>query len=285
MTQARRREGRHAVRAAKRRGAGFTLIELLVVMGVLVVLAVLTTVSFGRVTRDARLSSGTNAVISSFGTARALAMQTNNFVLCTFRAMPETAGSKRQVTEIVIAEWTGETQTFIDNGKTNLKDVFAPVPGYTPRRLGYGINVAGPRTDFGQDLFWITEPNLANAEVDRAFAIMFGPDGRLLTRRPDGAVTAQHLAFVDYDGDGQQDIGTTSGAARFWIYDEPGDESNLNFAQFVAVFDDADARERFDTTQWKGAANENARRAELTTYINEFSDRINFNWYSGVVAR
>lgn len=264
---------------------GFTLVELLVVMGILVLLAVLTTMAFGRVSRDARLSAGTNAVISALGTARALAMQSNTVVACTFRVVPEAPASNRQVTEIVFAEPTGLTQDFIDDGAPAYKDVFRPIAGITPRRLAHGIQVAGPRTDFSQDLVWITQPNLANSERDRAFAVMFGPDGRLLTRLPNAAVTVQHLVYVDYDGDRVQDVGSTAGSSRYWVYDEINDEPNLNFVQFVCVYDDTAARERYDTTQWRGAGNEDTRRADLTEYISESADIISFNWYSGVVAR
>ena len=55
-------------RAAARRRSAFTLLELLVVMGILLVLATLTAISVGKVTRDAKLANATNTLVAALGT-------------------------------------------------------------------------------------------------------------------------------------------------------------------------------------------------------------------------
>ena len=56
------------------RARAFTLLELLVVMGIMMILAVLTAISVGKVTRDAKLANATNGVVASLGAARAIAI-------------------------------------------------------------------------------------------------------------------------------------------------------------------------------------------------------------------
>ena len=80
-----RRFQSESLRAAGRAGRhAFTLIELIVVMGILVVLAVLTGIGVSQVSREARLSSGVNQVISALGAARSFAIQNNATVMLTF---------------------------------------------------------------------------------------------------------------------------------------------------------------------------------------------------------
>lgn len=293
--------GRHPAggrtRLAPKASRAFTLIELLVVMGVIVLLSVLTAMAFGRVGKDVKLSSAVNTVTAVLGEARATAMRTNNLVLVTFRVGKFSDDpSKGQVTEIIVAEWTGVTQPANDNTEIQVagqppraRDVFRPVPGIPPRSLPWGIKVAAPRTDFAsnppQDDVWITQPQLKTGETDRAFAVMFGPDGSVLTRNPRGPMTGQSLAFVDYNDDGNQDVSATGGAPNieYWNYNELADESNLYMTQFIAIFDDLDCRSRYNTNTWD--TNEAARREAMSEYITQFADRIHFNLYSGVVMR
>lgn len=268
----------------------FTLIELLVVMGILVLLSVLTTVAVGGIARDARAAAAANTVTTVLGAGRALAIQSNKMVLVTFRAVwDDTKPAEEQHTEAVIAEWVGRTD-FIDaaSGGPLLKDMFRPVKGQPPRPLATGFKVAGPRTDFDQDGVWITQPEFRNKERDRVFGVLFGPDGTVITRNPQSPASIAQYAWVDFDGDGYQDTGNP-GPATFFAYDEILDEPNINFVQFLVVYDDRDARERYDTTKWKalidGQDAEDQRREELSEYINALSDRIHFNRYSGVVQR
>ena len=270
-----------------RRGGGrraFTLIELLVVMGVLLLLAVLTTMATGRVGRDVKLRSAVNTLTAVLGEARAAAIRTGNLVLVTSRIAPVTDDpADGQVSELVVAEWTKVTEL---NGSV-LVDRFRPLPNVPPRPLPKGIKLAGPWTDFGDDTLWINQPQFAGSaaasEADRSFMVMFGPDGALVTRNPYGAMSSEHVAYVDYDGDNVQDIGNAGAQSPTWIYDELGDEPWLNPVQFLAIYDDDDARERSDTTPW--GTNDQKRREDLSKYISEYADRINFNLYTGNIVR
>ena len=93
--------------------AAFTLLELLVVMGILLILAVLTTMSVGKVTRDAKLANATNTIVASLGTARAIAIRDNTFVVVTFRIAPDRRSRALprdpQTVQVVVARWTGES--------------------------------------------------------------------------------------------------------------------------------------------------------------------------------
>lgn len=286
------RTGRMARNATSTRGPrrAFTLVELLVVMGILVLLSVLTTVAVSGIARDARAKAAENTVATVLGAGRALAIQNGKMVLVTFRPVWDpTKPTVDQRTEAVISEWVGRTD-FVpqQDGGPLLKDMFRRVPGQPPRLLAAGIKVAGPRTDFDQDGVWITQPEFKNKERDRAIGVLFGPDGTVLTRNPQSPATIPQYAWLDANGDGDQNYGS-AGPAVYFSYDEPIDEPNINFVQFLVVYDDKDARERYDTTKWRalidGQDAEDQRRKDLSEYISALSDRIHFNRYSGVVQR
>ena len=336
---------------ARRRGAAFTLLELLVVMGILLVLATLTAISVGKVTRDAKLANATNTLIASLGNARAIAIRDNTYVLVSFRIAPDRRSRivprEPQVVQVITSKWTGEVVTEstpmpsvppISPPRRRLPDdVFAdrylPVPGVPVRELPFGILVAGPAFGFVtnasvgvNDSQWRTQPifagvsnfavnpptfapNLAQGELGWAIGVMFGPDGRVLSRNPDQVVevvttsggnqNAYTKGFVDFDGDGYPYSGSTQafsgGVANvdFFIYDEPADEPLIDCVPFLAVFNAAEARERFPVSvdSWRGAAstqtigtsgNPPARIRDQSLFIEEQSDRIVFNRYTGV---
>ena len=88
--------------------------------------------------------------------------------------------------------------------------------------------------------------------------------------------------YVDFDNNREQD---DDGG----VNDDPdfnqtfeNDEPFLAMAPFIAVFDDDEAREMFDTSQW---GNVDIRRGDLTEYITQFADRIHFNRYTGVAMK
>ena len=63
--------GRHFDRGGEKASRfGFTLIELLVVIAIISIISAIVSVSFLSIAREARLSSGTNFVISAIGNAR-----------------------------------------------------------------------------------------------------------------------------------------------------------------------------------------------------------------------
>jgi len=336
-----------SVHAACRRSAAFTLLELLVVMGILLVLATLTAISVGKVTRDAKLANATNTLIASLGNARAIAIRDNTYVLVSFRIAPDRRSRivprEPQVVQVITSKWTGEVVTRstpvpagppITPARRRIPDDlyadrYLPVPGVPVRELPFGILVAGPAFGFVTDSSvgvndsqWRTQPtfagtsnfasvpptftpNLAQSELGWAIGVMFGPDGRVLSRNPDqvievvttstGNQNAYVKGFVDFDGDGYPYSGSTqaysSGVANvdFFIYDEPADEPLIDCVPFLAVFNAAEARERFENsaTQWRGTAigsvgTPPARIRDQSLFIEEQSDRITFNRYTGV---
>lgn len=182
-----------------RSNLAFTLVELLAVIGIIAVLGVVITTSAQRISRDARLASGTNQVISALGTARGIAIRDRATVLVAFtvwretnRATPTSPSeidySIPQRTEIVIAKATGqvvfvETQSatatgdiawtvVVDRAAAAFPDLmleeFEPVGGMSPILLPVGIKVAGSAADIRSfpdlipmDELWLSQPVLA----------------------------------------------------------------------------------------------------------------------------
>jgi prepilin-type N-terminal cleavage/methylation domain-containing protein len=321
----------------------FTLLELLVVMGILLVLAVLTAISVGKVTRDAKLANATNTVVAALGNARAIAIRDNAYVMVTFRVAPDRRSRAvprdPQVIQVVTARWTGEVVTINTPLPTpnttgaeklpddTFADRFIPVPGVPTRDLPGGVMVAGPAFGFVTDTaiglndrqwralprfvgtadFNATPPtyavDIARTELGWAIGVLFGPDGRVLSRNPEevlevvnsssGNQNAYVKSFVDYDGNGFPRRGTTNiygnGPVNvdFFIYDEPTDEPLVDYVPYLAVFNDAEARERFDATQWRGRniggnGTPPPRIRDQSLFIEEQADRITFNRYTGV---
>jgi prepilin-type N-terminal cleavage/methylation domain-containing protein len=133
----------------------FTLLELLVVMGILLVLATLTAISVGKVTRDAKLANATNTLIASLGNARAIAIRDNTYVLVSFRIAPDRRSRivprEPQVVQVITSKWTGEVvtpSTPLPAGveMPSTADVygerFLPVPGVPQRERRLSRSVA-----------------------------------------------------------------------------------------------------------------------------------------------
>jgi prepilin-type N-terminal cleavage/methylation domain-containing protein len=336
-------------RAARR---AFTLLELLVVMGILLVLATLTVISVGKVTRDAKLANATNTVVSALGTARAIAIRDNAYVMVTFRVAPDRRGRRiprtPQVIQVITARWTGEVVTpeaplpaGVEMPST--ADVygqrFLPVPGVPARDLPSGVYVAGPgffrvsSTSTGlSDKYWFTQPvfagtadlnatpptyvpNLALTEVGNTIGVMFGPDGRAVSRMDNDVTEVDNVGssdgnawvkpFLDTDGNGFPSRGTSVFSSfpplqnvSFFYYDEPLDDGFVDLVPYLAVFNMSEARERFNSSLWKGPNIGNLgsfnssgtftepvipqRVKDISNFVDEQADRITFNRYTGV---
>jgi prepilin-type N-terminal cleavage/methylation domain-containing protein len=347
-------------RVARRRGAAFTLLELLVVMGILLVLATLTAISVGKVTRDAKLANATNTLIASLGNARAIAIRDNTYVLVSFRIAPDRRSRivprEPQVVQVITSKWTGEVvtpSTPLPAGveMPSTADVygerFLPVPGVPQRELPSGVYVAGPgffrgsggtfngststATYGASDRFWFTQPTFVGtanfaatpatytfnptlSEVGNNIGILFAPDGRMVSRLGEQVVEIDTVSgsdgnawakpFVDLDGNGFPSRGTSVFApfpalqnVSFFYYDEPIDETFVDLVPYLAVFNMAEARDRFDTAAWRGpnigglgntvngqVATVPPRVRDLSLFIDEQSDRITFNRYTGVAG-
>ena len=309
-------------RGERAKRIGFTLIELLVVMAIIGIIAAIVTVSFLTIAREARLSSGTNVVISAIGNARAMAMKNNRLVLVVFR--PRLLENRTQIVEIVTAQWTGES--FIDNTlalpiTTAVIDRFEPIEGLAVRRLPRGIKVSGPMyvesstlitlddgTQIGDlDSYWSTQAQLPSINqqtpldntsepAGRLIGVMFSPDGTTITVNAQSDATA---SFIDFDRDRLHRInGVTydySTAFDNGDFDFPGilipehrlddDEPVVTIAPYLAVYDDEEFREFFDSASWTDTAGFDNNRQDLRQYLNHNANRIHFNSYTGVAMR
>lgn len=298
---------------------GFTLLELLAVMGILVLLAVLTVTGVGRISKDARISTAVNRITSALGNARALAIKENTLVLVVFRVnwptqatngdpcainQPPINAAARQATEIVIARASGEAEVFYSGPANstllNLADRFVPVPGVAPVRLPAGIKVAGPHYEINEDLVFVTQGEMKELFDDcgeavrysQLVGILFGPDGRRLTRNPSGA-SGDHKLFVDWNDrdcvadpfNDSQDVDYSFGCGnglKYWFMDHPRDETNVNLLPFLVVYDDDAAREQ-KGTDWSIDNNMLAELVGANGYIAKYGQRIDFNPNTGAV--
>lgn len=313
----------HLPSVAHRKVSAFTLLELLVVMGILLILAVLTAISVGPLSRDAKITNATNQIVASLGNARGIAIRDNAYVMVVFRMKRDprvVAGAREpQQVQVVTAKWTGEVvRPFGIADNDTLAERFIAVPGVTVRDLPASVRVAGPSFGFttqnapgANDRYWRTQPrfvgsqttvgtvttftpNLALTEVGSMIGVLFGPDGRVLSRNPeqvlevlvdDGIDTDAWCAgFLDSDGSSQPKKGATAGTQSFpyFQYDEPTDQPLIDYVPYLAVYDDSELRSKFDTAPWAGPANNQPRRDNISAYVEELADRITFNRYTGV---
>jgi hypothetical protein len=190
----------------------------------------------------------------------------------------------------VLARWSGESQIVIlNNGARLVVDRFILADGVEPRALPRGVKVAGPWYDNNNlDSIWVTQTEFAalasaNEVPGRLFAVMYDPDGTVVTRN--SASDTDEL-YVDFDRDGFQDVLQSDpllpDGNSFWENDHPLDENNLNPVPFLAVFDDEEARE-IRTNDWTTLGGYQDDLTGPGGFVNEFGRRIHFNRYTGVV--
>ncbi|MCP3904523.1 MAG: type II secretion system protein [Planctomycetes bacterium] len=266
----------------------FTLAELLVVMAIIGILATVTVVAVGRITDDARISSAINTVTAGLDNARAFAIKRNRVVMAVFRVRSDSP--REQFTEMVLAEWSGESVVVDCDGFFEVRDRFVPLPDVRPRALPPGIKVAGAWYDVDDDDVWVTQPEVAltdptdpNAECDcsRMLGMIFAPDGSIVTFNP---ASNGDDSWVDFDLNGEQYTSPDGCGRPPWVYDEADDEPKVEPVPFLAVYDDKLAREA-KSIAW---TSEDGYQDELSGpegYITRNADRLYFNRYSGVLMR
>jgi len=195
-----------------------------------------------------------------------------------------------------------------------LLEEFHPAAGVPSRLLPAGMKVAGSAIDFppassaqGNDHYWYSQPQMtrpnsavASGEWGQMVVIRFGPDGSLQTRNPSlianvslGDPNASVNPWIDFNRNGTVEIGTNIvgfSDTPFFTLDEFRDEPLGNHTMFLALFDDDNFHAQAtpqQLTAW-GSPSQPATPSlnqlirDRTDYINQFSDRIQFNRFTGV---
>jgi len=193
-----------------------------------------------------------------------------------------------------------------------LLEEFQPVAGMAPMILPAGIKVAGSAADIGdineigQDDYWLSQPALQILPTDPVIrergttvVVRFAQDGSMQTRNPSltanltssATDTSSVAPWIDFNRNGVMEIGTTGGSSngKFYALDEIHDESLGDHAMFLAVFDDdlfhsqATPAELAAWNVYTGIdAWMNGLNKARSNFINQFSDRIHFNRFTGV---
>lgn len=287
---------RCAVRAARR---AFTLAELLVAMAIIGIIATVTVIAVGKISQDARVSSGINAITAGLDNARALAMKEGKLVALVLR--PHRDGTKQHL-ELILCEWTGESFVNGNDYRPGV-DRFVPIKNISARKLPDGISVAAPQYyasgpiagGLTADFLWTTQVNLAvsgngNAGEGRGsiLAVMFDGTGTVVT---DNQATDSIRVWVDFDDDGIQEDGAI-GYDNFNVFPNveyfdqtfEEDEPYVTHAVFVAVYDDQFVRE-LKTQDWSTDIQYTQELLGPEGLITTYSDRLYFNRFTGVVMR
>lgn len=291
------------------RARGFTLLELLVVMGLLILLAVLTGIGVNRLANEARLSSGVNQVLAALGNARAYAIKNNVTTMLAFmvRVNPDRLSEGEQV-ELVLAEY----KEVIGVGNFTY-EMFVPVPGLKSVELPEGIKVAGSISGsldvqavnnqlsgygLSADTIWVSQPGGSwrlvggrpnSEESGRQISVIFGPDGTMATRNVmnAGASGERVWPFIDLNGNRLMDrYDVVSGGNPWYLsytgYNDVGDELDIFPCQFLAVYDDEEARKALGDDAWSGSGGDLQRIVDITRWVDEYGAPIHFNRYTGV---
>ena len=298
---------------------GFTLVELIVVIAVMTILASISGLAFRRMAADLRMSSAESMLTASLDNARSIAIQKNRYVMAVF--IPRlTADRTEQVTDIVIAQWNGDSMNadFPTNSGSRIwtVDRFVPVQGIEVRSIEGGVNVAAPSYHNGIDDEWLTAtylPDVALQEdalkVGRVSAVMFSPEGRVVLRN---AKSSADRSWVDFNLDGEQTYdpdpdrnpSTDDAYVVGWLTSSPDPETELYEGMyswlwgvflngqggepmvmtvpFVTVYDEKEFRTLYPSDAWDDYQQ---RIDDYTEYVNETARRIQFNRYSGVTLR
>ncbi|MDP6542041.1 MAG: prepilin-type N-terminal cleavage/methylation domain-containing protein [Phycisphaerales bacterium] len=289
----------------KQHNAGFTLVELIVVIVIIAIIAGFAAMSYAKIAKGMRMSSAKNTVIASLDNARALAIRENRYVITVFRPRLIKDGSE-QVIDLVIANWFGDSSNADWGGGTiRTYDRFVPVPSVEIRTLPSGIGIAGPAYGVGDDdLWWVPTylPAVAfiadNEPKGEVVGILYNPEGRVVVRNSE---SGSDRIWVDFDSDGIQTIdpdpdrnpNTNDEIVINWAsgvmpqlssgsnfdLEGPGGESNIGMTLIVTVFDENECRAAYSPSTWN---DDYDRYRDYTTFINQTSDRIQFNRYSGV---
>ncbi len=295
----------------------FTLIELLVSMAIIAIIAAVTVIGVRTVAEDAKISSAKNTIAAVLDNARGLAMKENTVVMVVFRA--KFINDRTQVVEAVTAKYSGAS--YVNGGLlgSGLVDRFLPIETVAARELPKGIAVAGPHYDTNRNDLWVASSNLIfnrTGEMAGAIlAVMFGPDGTMIRDNPRtdavqswvdfnarsdfsqyGAVRQRRngsdfwpedtilndAAFVTCDMG--IDVHPTQGGniTQYFCHFNEDDEPYVIPVPFLAVFNEDEVRELYDTSGWNVGVD---KLEDLSDYLNTNADPIYFNRYTGVVMK
>ncbi len=260
------------------------------------ILSGLSAIAYQQITEDLRMSAAKNTITAALDNARAMAIKKNRYVMTVFRPRLEDGGNE-QVIDIVVAGWDGDSANAESgSGSVWTYDRFVPIPGLEVRTISGGINVAGPGYGTGDDTTWWASSHLPTIVTGEVFGsmvgILYNPEGRVVVRN---AKSGSDRIWVDFNQDGLQQISESETVQWPWPSPLPGNwayfdlesaigEPFISMTHVLCVFNETDCRLQNDLSTWvtNPQWQNDLRNSDITEYIEENAERIQFNKYSGV---
>ena len=298
---------------------GFTLVELVVVIIIIALIAGFSAMAYSKIAKNMRLSTAKNTIISALDNARAYAIKNNRYVITVFRPKLSGDGSE-QYYECVVADWDGDSANSGDWTYDRFIPIDGQKPKNLP--IGIGVAAPGIALNADHIWWVCTYlPSNAvvknNSLMGEMVGILYNPEGRVVVRNSE---SGSDRIWVDFDRDGIQTIDLAlrnddefdpiyvdwtqpvddlpSGA--YFDVEAPESETYIGLANLLSIFDYDAFREKWGATRtnypnftdiarsdWErnpsnGTVDKYDRDWHFTDFINNTTDRIQFNRYSGV---
>ena len=298
---------------------GFTLVELVVVIIIIALIAGFSAMAYSKIAKNMRLSTAKNTIISALDNARAYAIKNNRYVITVFRPKLSGDGSE-QYYECVVADWDGDSANSGDWTYDRFIPIDGQKPKNLP--IGIGVAAPGIALNADHIWWVCTYlPSNAvvknNLLMGEMVGILYNPEGRVVVRNSE---SGSDRIWVDFDRDGIQTIDLAlrnddefdpifvdwtqpvddlPGGAYFDV-EAPESETYIGLANLLSIFDYDAFREKWGATRtnypnftdiarsdWErnpsnGTVDKYDRDWHFTDFINNTTDRIQFNKYSGV---
>ena len=287
---------------------------------IIALIAGFSAMAYSKVAKNMRLSTAKNTIIAALDNARAYAIKNNRYVITVFRPKLSGDGSE-QFYECVVAEWAGDSSNAGDWTYDRFVPVDGQKPRNLPIGIGVAAPGIALNADHIWWVCTYLPANAVvkdDSLMGEMVGILYNPEGRVVVRNSE---SGSDRIWVDFDRDGVQTVDlalrdgdefdpvfidwtqTVSDLESCWpcfSVEAPESETFIGLAKLLAIFDYDAFRDKWGAmgtnypiftdiarTDWErnpsnGTVDEYDRDWHFTDFINQTTDRIQFNRYSGV---